>query len=218
MRKFVFLCSALLAVMLMVLMGCDQESPIGVDNQDPEVRLSYPNYCFSLNVPFIVQFPPGDKDHTKNCGQACCVMLGGYFNNGAVASWVITEENNWLANTKNDNRYRDPNGWYTSRGDLQNLLWSFHRLNSTIYFGSAPDDVINEVVNNRRPTIVGVMIKDGKLVSSGGAEHWALCVGWNGKVILHDPGTIYGKYIAYPKEEFDKSWATQRRVYIPVYR
>ncbi len=172
---------------------------------------SYPNYCFQLNVPFLVQLPPGtDWNKTNNCGQAVCVMLGGYYNNGAVASWVIDSENDWLGCPK-------PYGCGTGSGTLQSLLSGFHGLRSSVYYGRYADDVINEVANGR-PTIVGCMISGGRLVSSGGRAHWALAVGWDGNVILHDPGTNSGRYIRYSVAAFEASWATQSKIYIPVYR
>lgn len=172
---------------------------------------SYPNYCFQLNVPFLVQLPPGtDWSKTNNCGQACCAMLGGYYNNGAVASWVIDSENDWLHCPK-------PYGCTTGSATLQSLLSGFHGLRSSVYYGAGADDVINEVAKGR-PTIVGVMISGGRLVGSGGRLHWALAVGWDGNIILHDPGTNSGRYIRYSVSAFELSWKTQQKIYIPVYR
>jgi len=224
-----------------LFMACDkQENPVGnqenleqtengdssgvaVDpKENPSVINSYPPYCFSLNVPFITQVPPGSWSGTKNCGQACGVMLGGYFNNGAVAPWVITAENSWLANYTGNQNYNQPNGWYTSGSNLGAylaMLHQFHALNTAVYYGQAPDDVVNEI-NNGRPVIVGVMIKNGILVSSGGASHWALAVGFDGDVYiyLNDPGTSGGNHKRYIMSAFNASWATQGRIYIPVWK
>lgn len=188
------------------------EDAVEDTTSQPDVRLSYPPYCFSLNVPFLTQVPPGDWSRTNNCGQAVCVMLGGYFNNGIVNSSIIDAENDWLGcgNQK-------PNGCRTGAGTLKNLLWGFHRLNSTVYYGRSADDVVNEVKNGR-PTIVGVMINNGRLVSSGGRAHWALCVGYDGNIVLHDPGTNNGRFIRYSIGDFERSWATQNKIYIPVWK
>ncbi|MFA5107205.1 MAG: hypothetical protein WC497_02645 [Patescibacteria group bacterium] len=184
------------------------------------VTQSYPNFSFYLNVPWLPQVPPGSWSGTKNCGQACGVMLGGYFNHGAVASWVITAENMFLADRFDDPRYNNANGWYTNfdgRNTLGTLLTEFHGLHYTVYHGRAPDDVVNEMLHGR-PVICGVMIKNGRLVGSGGTPHWVLAVGWDGRIYLHDPGTTRGRFIAYTKEDFDASWFTSKRTYVPVRR
>lgn len=183
---------------------------------------SYPNYCFSLNVPFLVQYPPGDKDHTKNCGQACGVMLGGYYNHGSVNSSVITSENSWLYNYTHDSRYLDPNGWYTGgsyQAAYQQMLLQYHGLRTTEYHGNHPDDVVMEAANGN-PPIAGVMISGGILCSSGGVSHWVLVVGWDGShVILNDPGTVSGNHIGrYTIADFERSWNTQQKIYLAVRR
>ncbi len=185
-------------------------------------QASYPNYCFSLNVPFLVQYPPGDKANTKNCGQACAVMLGGYYNNGQVNSSIITSENSWLYNYTGDSRYLDPNGWYTSGSKLpafQQLLLQYHGLQSTVRYGNHPDDVVMESANGN-PPIAGVMISGGVLCSSGGVGHWVLVVGWDGvHVILNDPGTVNGNHISrYTVADFEASWATSGKQYLSLHR
>ena len=97
------------------------------ENPEPPVLASYPNYSFSLSVPWLCQMPPKNPSHTdaqawartNNCGQAVGAMLGGYFNNGAVAPWVIDEENRWLG-------FPLPYGSGTSSSTLRSLLWGFH--------------------------------------------------------------------------------------------
>lgn len=185
-----------------------------------EMATAYPNYSFCLNVPFLPQVLPGTWSGTKNCGQAVGVMLGGAFNRGIVQPWVITDENRYLAGITGDRRYLDANGWYTggSRlGHYRKMLWDYHRVNTSVYYGNHADDVVAEMAKGR-PVIVGVMIKGGKLVSSGGVSHWALAVGWDGNIYLHDPGTKYGRYIRYSVNSFEKSWATQGKIYMPCYR
>ncbi len=179
-----------------------------------------PGYCFVLSVPFIAQVPPGDWGNTKNCGQACAVMLGGYFNGGTVAPWVITAENSWLANYTGDSRYRNANCWYTGGGRLgayRELLRQFHGLQSAAYNGRTIDDVLNEVTRGL-PVIVGERISDGWIVPSGGVSHWALVIGWNGNVILHNPGSSGGAYNWISQSVFEQSWAQDGRIYIPVWR
>ena len=190
------------------------------ENKELPTLYSYPSYCFALNVPFMTQVPPGSWSRTKNCGQACGVMLGGYYNRGAVAAWVITAENRWLYNYTGDSRYLDPNGWYTGGSRLnafRSMLWAFHRINTAVYHGNRADDVINEVANGR-PTLVGVRIRGGRLVGSGGTPHWALAVGWDGNIILHDPGSTSGRYIRYSVSAFEDSWEEEGKIYMPTWK
>jgi hypothetical protein len=169
---------------------------------------------------WIRQWPPGGSTGTKNCGQACGVMLGGYFNHGHVEPWVITAENDYLADRFNDQRYRAPTGWYTNfsgRNTLGTMLNEFHALHYSVYNGNGPDDVVMEMAHGR-PVICGVMIKNGRLVDHGGVAHWVLAVGWDGLIWLHDPGTSRGRYIWYTLGDFERSWATQGKIYVPVWK
>ena len=233
MKRSGFFC-LILALPLTLIMGCGQEQAVSTEPVDhsgeqllpdslaPIVGLlaDYPGYCFHLNMRWLRQFPPGDQYNTKNCGQACGVMLGGYFNNGYVEPWVITAENQFLADRLDDSRFDSPNGWYTNfsgRNALGILLTEFHGLHYTVYYGNRANDVINEVAHGH-PVICGVMIKKGRIVSSGGTAHWVLAVGWNGNVILHDPGSSYGCYRQISVSDFEASWATQGKIYVPVRR
>jgi hypothetical protein len=154
-------------------------------------------------------------------------MLGGYFNNGAVASWVIDAENRMLRDLTGDTRYLQPNGWYTGgtrMGAYREMIRRFHNLQTNLYY-SVPDphgfgnvaDIIWEVANGH-PVIAGVMISGGRIVSSGGVAHWVLVVGWDGNVILNDPGTTNGRYLRITPDAFERSWRTQNLVYLPVRR
>jgi hypothetical protein len=182
---------------------------------------AYPPMCIDLRVPWLSQVPPGDWANTKNCGQAVGVMLGGKFNAGRVSSDVITWENTWLASRLNDGRYRNANGWYTNfsgANALGILLREFHALKYAVYNGRGADDVVNEMAKGR-PVIVGVMIKSGRLCSSGGVAHWALAVGYTpGYIYLNDPGTSSGRFIKYAISTFEASWATQGKIYVPVWK
>jgi len=173
---------------------------------------SYPSYSFCLNVPWMSQLPTGtDWNKTNNCGQTCCVMLGGYFNHGSVAPWVIDAENRWL-------RYPTPYGNTTGPSTLRNLLWGFHRLRSQYHVGNEPDDVVMEGTRGR-PVIVGVRTR---MSPSGGRAHWMLFVGYSGNYMyFHDPGRSSakrGRFVRYTIDEFRRSWKNQGKKYLPVYR
>ena len=192
---------------------------IGVIEEGEGFR-SYPNWRIVLAVPFIKQVPPGDWSNTKNCGQACGVMLGGYFNGGTVASWVIGAENRWLYRYTGDSRYLNANGWHTNfsgSNTLGNLLLRFHALRTRVYYGNQPDDIIMEVAHGR-PVLAGVRISGGRLVGSGGTPHWVLVVGWDGRIIIHDPGTSSGRYKRYSVAAFRDSWEEEGKIYVPVFR
>lgn len=184
-------------------------------SQKGQVVDSYPQYCISLNVPFKTQVLPGTWSSTKNCGQTCVTMLDGYFNNGPVTAAAITSQNTWLAAQYNDTRYNQANGWYTNSSQLRALLQ--HRgLQSSLLHGTTPEQVVAQLMNGR-PSIVGVMIQGGNLVASGGVLHWAVVVGWDGYIYVNDPGSSSGNHRRYSLATFNASWATQNRVYIPVW-
>lgn len=188
-------------------------------NDYTPIIADYPSWCFSLNVPWMSQMPPknsSDSDErawqlTNNCGQACCVMLGGYYNNGYVAPWVIDAENNWLGCST-------PYGCGTGASTLQNLLTGFHHLRSEYHVGNEPDDVVLEG-SRGRPVIVGVRTR---MQSSGGRSHWMLFVGWDRTYMyFHDPGRSQpsgGRFVRYTVSQFRSSWRVEGRKYIPVYR
>lgn len=229
--RFVWLASLLLAVCLLSLMaGCDKQEQsvtapaesVQVDQPDlsapsEQAEKAFPPYSFSLNVPFVTQVPPGDWANTKNCGQTCAVMLGGYFKGSAVNSTAITSQNTWLATYTRDTRYNQANGWYTSLSQLKALLGQKHGLQTSYPACASLEQLIN-VVASGKPCIVGVKISGGKLVSSGGVDHWALVVGWNGNVIVNDPGSSSGNHRSYSVAAFDASWATSGRSYMAVWR
>lgn len=182
---------------------------------------SYPNYSYGLGVPWVLQLlPNSDWGHTKTCGQACAAMLGGYFNHAAISQQTIINEDNWLNSLFPGLGYNTPNSYYTNfdgRNALGRLLREYHGLQYAIYYGNHADDVVNEILRGR-PVIVGVMISGGRLVSSGGVAHWAVAKGWDSRIILNDPGSSSGNCIPYSVAAFEASWATQGKVYVPVWK
>jgi hypothetical protein len=66
-----------------------------------------------------------------------------------------------------------------------------------------------------------VAVKLIRHLPDGGEAHWALVIGWNkskGRVILHDPGSRYGAGIEYTVADFEASWKTSNRLYVPVWK
>jgi hypothetical protein len=95
--------------------------------------------------------------------------------------------------------------------------------------GSSFEDIsrITAAIGIDRPVLVAVRISGGRLVSSGGTEHWAMVVGYDqnygGQLILNDPGTNSGNKIRYSLTTFDNSWRSvamdgYTRVYVPCWR
>jgi len=231
-------------ICLFLLPSCDafdgeSENPVGVNTNtsgenessdsslvmiDPETHkpVGWLSYCPWFSVPWLPQVPPGDWDNTRNCGQAVAVMLGGYFNHGRVSSDIITMENNWLAGHLGDSRFRNPNGWYTGRNNaepLRELLWHFHALEAPCYYGNGVDDVIAELYRGR-PVIVCVKTD----MKTYGDSHWMLCIGYDKTYLyFNDPGhsyrSNYGGYcFRYTVSRFNRSWRTEDRQYLPVWR
>ncbi|MBU1202625.1 C39 family peptidase [Patescibacteria group bacterium] len=224
--KVCWLSLLIMAMVTFWLIGCDREeagvvSPVEVEqvvaSPSEQAEKAYPPYSFSLRVPFLTQVPPGDWLNTKNCGQTCAVMLGGYFNNSPVNSSQITAQNVWLANYTGNSCYNRANGCDTSIYRLKTLLEQKHKLRTSYPACSTLEQLIN-IVASGKPCVVGVMIKSGNLVSSGGYPHWAIVVGWNGNVIINDPGSSRGNHRSYSIAAFDASWATQGRTYFSVSR
>ncbi|OGF20387.1 hypothetical protein A2Y83_01160 [Candidatus Falkowbacteria bacterium RBG_13_39_14] len=107
--------------------------------------MAYSYCCYYLRVPFLTQVAPGDWSNTKNCGQTCAVMLGGYFNGTPVNSAKITEQNAWLAIYTGDSRYNSPNGWYTGGSSLtayRQILLNVHGLKTSVYYGKDIYDIL----------------------------------------------------------------------------
>lgn len=194
---------------------------LGMAVSDAKAQYNYP--AMLLQVPFLPQVPPGDWGNTKNCGPACAMMATGYYGNFCPSSQTITAADKWLAQRLHDNRYNDPNGWYTNftgTNSLGILLAEYSALHYGPASGSNAGAILSEIQRGR-PVIVGVRIQNGRLVTSGGIAHWALAVGWNARdqrIILNDPGTSTGRQIQYPIATFEQSWAIDGRKYSPVWK
>lgn len=238
MKKLLMLAVITLAVMTFVgcqntdmpsneITGVQEENPdtlnSGFKGDNPQIS-GYPPYCFGLNVPLLAQVPPGNwspnppgsNNFTHNCGQTCCVMLSGYFNGTAVNSTAITAENTWLASYTGNQTYNQPNGWDTNTSQLNALLWQKHNLHSSVNVGTTLDQVINTVASGK-PCIASVRISGGNLVPSGGYGHWVIVVGWNGNVIINDPGCGVVRR-SYSVSAFNASWTAGGKYYMPVWK
>ena len=197
--------------------SCIPTDAEGVEEDLDPVIASYPNASFSINAPWIPQVPPGDWNNTKNCGQTCAAMIGGYYHNYCPGSSMITAENSWLRNYTGDTRYLNANGWYTGSGTLPPLIRSYHALSVNVYYGNQPDDVVMEGYRGR-PVIVAVKTRMG---SSTGVPHYMVFVGFSYPYMyFHDPGRSTpenGRFVRYTISQFYASWSTQGKQYMPVF-
>lgn len=74
-----------------------------------------------------------------------------------MASFNITYENDWLAKTYNDSRYKDQNGWYTDAAKLVNLAKNFWGYRNSVSGNGTLDKVYAELKCNR-PVVVAVRL------------------------------------------------------------
>ena len=208
--------------MLRVMLAVGVISAVTAIDVKPAAAQPYPPML--LRVPFQCQYPPGDPGNTKNCGQTCALMIDAYFDGYRPSGSKITSTNTWMARRFGDSRYKSANGYYThfydGRNSLGRMLREYHRLRYSVMRGGNFTSVLYQL-RMGRPVIVGVAIRSGRIVTSGGVAHWALAVGYDPRrhqMILHDPGTRGGRYVRMNMRDFEKSWATQGKIYAPVWK
>lgn len=173
---------------------------------------SYPKV--KLDVPFIPQVPPGDWSNTKNCGQASVLNVVGYLRRQCMASFNITYENDWLAKTYNDSRYKDQNGYYTDTAKLVNLAQNYWGYRNSVSGNGTLDKVYAELKCNR-PVVVAVRLNMSSDLGTLG--HFMVLVGMdNSTVWMNDVGKSQGKDRAFPLSQFQASWATQGNAYVNI--
>lgn len=184
------------------------------------------NRSVLLKVPFLAQVPPGNWVDSKNCGQACALMVAGNFrSNYYPDSSAIVWLNVWLSQRVRDVRFREANGWltglYIGRREVNLMIQEYCRLRiSPAVARPNVGTLIRELYSNH-PVIVCAGRAGGRLVSSGGQPHWVVIVGWDagvGEFILHDPGSADGHRLRYGAAQFDESWAAMNRVYAAISR
>lgn len=173
---------------------------------------SYPKV--KLDVPFIPQVPPGDWSNTKNCGQASVLNVVGYLRRQCMASFNITWENEWLASTYNDDRYRDANGWYTNTSKLVNLAKKYWGYRNSVA-GNGTLDTIYADLKANRPVVVAVRLNMSTNPQTLG--HFMVLVGMDSSTVwMNDVGKSQGKDRAFPLSQFKASWATQGSAYVRI--
>ncbi|MFQ6042993.1 MAG: C39 family peptidase [Candidatus Poribacteria bacterium] len=167
-----------------------------------------------LDVPFIPQVSPGNWSNTKNCGQASVLNVVGYLRRQCMASFNITYENDWLAKTYNEPRYKDPNGWYTNTTKLVNLAQNYWGYWNSVA-GNGTLDIVYAELKANRPVVVAVRLNMSTNPQTLG--HFMALVGMdNSTVWMNDVGRSQGKDRAFPLSQFQKSWATQGNAYISI--
>lgn len=213
----------LAVALLAVLFGCKKDKDIQtpqtneVENVEKEAQGSLKS-SYLITVPWLPQVLPGDWNNTKNCGQTCCVMLGGFYNGSPINQYQITAQNEWLYSATGIAAFATPNGYYTDQNDLKDLLFFKHGLNADIKWGSNIYNILNFVICGT-PCLAYVRT----YLSTTGDEHWVIVVGRDGtNVIINDPGrssSSDGQYKSYPITQFVASWMSTSRsgLYMPVY-
>lgn len=177
------------------------------------------NQEYNLSVPFTPQVPPGDWSNTKNCGQTSSAMVFGYygFYNYTSPNYDdITSIDTWLASHYNDNRYLDPNGYYTSTTMLTELAKSYGGFSQSYYGQNWTIDQLKTQIQAGHPVIVAVytnmntssykhfMVLRGVRLDSGGNVI---------QVIVNDPGhslaSGMGENYTYDVATFMNAWSKQ---------
>ena len=176
-----------------------------------------------LDVPYLSQLSVGDKDNTKNCGQTCGLMVGGYFNRYQPQPTHIGNVNTWLSKRFNDPRYLNVNGYYTGfdgRNELGAMLSELHHVQYSVLYGGKKSSIMYQL-NLGRPVIVGVTISSGS-ISTSGLAHWSLVVGYDlakKEFIMHEPGSsrsdAFRRRVKFTN--FEASWKTQSNIYVPTW-
>ncbi len=172
---------------------------------------------FTLDgVPFKSQSPPGDWNQNMNCGPASVLMVGAYYQHFQPGSEDLEAVLDWLyeagyISPQPGAEYYDGN--LTNANILENLLTGFFNLDPVIKKNSNDWNYLGEKLQQGNPIIVGVNVD----LNPQKMGHFMVVVGQNlDQIIVHDPGRTQGEYRAYPRDQFEASWATSGYVSLVV--
>lgn len=176
-----------------------------------------------LNVPFKAQFPPGNWDKTRNCGQASVLMVLCYYQGKIPNADRIEEIDDWL-NERYGDSINNYNGSFTDRHKLVTLAreyggfpesytankWGLHNIIASIEEGHP---VITAIAGK---SIQLEYNKNGDWVAKSvdyNQGHWVVVTGYSGEhIICNDPGRRFGHNARYAKDVFLSAmyneWAT----------
>jgi len=170
-----------------------------------------------LDVPFILQFPPGTGwGFTKNCGPTSYLMVDSFYTGRNLSVQTIKDVDDWLYLNygKSINNY---NGSLTDIDDLKNI---------SIKFGGFFDEDIelsnsfNEVksaIQNNLPVIIKVYT-NMRIKGDYDVVHFMVLTGISGDTVYtNDPGKTAGKNKAYPLQQFLYAWSLQNNAAIIFY-
>jgi len=168
---------------------------------------------YILDVPFISQVPPGDWNHTRNCGPTSALMLAGYYLNFIPGVDDIKAIDDWLYDQQiiyaqaGVDQY---NGNYTNLNDLKYLISDYFNLGPSekVYPNDSKEEYVKEQIRRGNPIIVAVRLN----MKAGGAGHFMVVIGYDDDgVIVHDPGhsaSNGGLANHYSYDQFIASWAS----------
>jgi len=177
-----------------------------------------------LDVPFKSQVPPGDWNHTRNCGPTSALMLAGYYLSFSPDTDDLKALIDWLYDMKiiekQPGEISKYNGNHTSLGDIQYLLSDYYDLGNIkkVYASEKKQEYIKKQIRRGNPVIVTVRLN----MKASGIGHFMVVIGFDDNgVIVHDPGHSAGnggqtKHYSYSK--FLASWASWSYVAVHVDR
>ncbi|MBI5076949.1 C39 family peptidase [Candidatus Falkowbacteria bacterium] len=160
------------------------------------------------DVQFKSQSPPGDWNKNLNCGPASALMTAARYLNFTPTTNDIEDVLDWLYDEgyiepQLDAEYYDGNA--TNASQLASILSAYYELPYVIQRSKDDLTMLKAKLKKENPVIVGVNIE----MNPNKMGHFMVLVGMTkDEVILHDPGKSAGAFVNYPKEKFEKSWAT----------
>lgn len=163
-----------------------------------------------LSVPFKAQVPPGSWAQTKNCGQACLVMVFSYYNGTIPRVDDIKQIDEWLRE-----RYGDPingyNGSVTNTAKLEAAAKEYGGFTRSYKDSGWNLERLKRELDAGHPVIVAVIA--GKLPNRGyewAGGHFVVAIGYDEKyIICNDPGTSWGNRKYYLQDHFHAAMTAQ---------
>lgn len=163
-----------------------------------------------LDVPFLPQVPPGTWSGTRNCGNACAVMMRAYYYGIEPIPEHIIQVDDWL-NARYGLSVNNYNGDWTNCFQIRTWLESE---GVTTKVGMGNLERARTMLSEGNPFLAAVY---SNMNPNGGAKHAMLVVGIDStKVYVNDPGKVNGANNSYPISQFLSAWSTQGNWYVAL--
>ncbi|KAB0669028.1 hypothetical protein F6V30_14420 [Oryzomonas sagensis] len=198
----------------------------------------------TLTVPWIPQVPPGDWDHTVNCGPACYLMVASFLNNTPLTSDSKDSNGNTVkGNAENSikaiidfmashySNYK-PSGnpgsseYYNGQLTNDSMLLALLKDKGFDAMVVTTDDLsgIEDEIDKGHPVIVLTLTQKGNFsnIMRNGADHWMVVVGYDdSNIIVNDPGQglsheSNGHNKAYTRKSFEDTWGGSKHKKIGI--